>query len=80
MSKETLSRKDMEAVIAGGGSVMHGGQIHTSVATLPDAVDLAETDEEIAAAAADVEAEEQQVAAKKEKVANKSARKPAPKK
>lgn len=71
--KTELSRADMEAIIARGESVMHGGQIHTSTATLPDEIDLAESEEDTAAAEAKIEAEEKALAAKKEKVAAKKA-------
>jgi hypothetical protein len=69
--KTDLTRTEMEAVIASGGSVMHGGQIHTSAETLPDAIDLATTDEDAEAAEAAIAEEEKTLAAKKEKVAAK---------
>jgi hypothetical protein len=34
--KTDLSRAEMEAVIKGGGSVLHGGVVHTSSGTLPE--------------------------------------------
>jgi hypothetical protein len=71
--KTDLSRKDMERVIKGGGSVLYGGEIITSVKGLPDEADLAETDEQLAAAAAKIEEEEKTVAAKKAKVETKTA-------
>lgn len=76
-ARTKLSREDMVKVIKGGGSVLHGGEIITDIKALPDAADLAETDEELADAAAEVEAEEKKVAAKKAKVQSK---KPAAKK
>lgn len=75
--KEKLSRADMEEVIKGGGSVMVDGQIITSVKGLPDDVDLAETEEEIAAAEEALAAQEQEVAAKKAKAKKKAAAKKA---
>lgn len=47
-----LSRSEMEAIIAGGGSVLHGGRIITRVADLPSELDLAAGDPEREAAAA----------------------------
>jgi hypothetical protein len=70
--KTKLSREDMQDVIKGGGSVLHGGEIITNADDLPDEIDLAETDEELAAATAKVEDEEKAVAVKKEKAASKS--------
>lgn len=77
VARTKLSREDMVKVIKGGGSVLHGGEIITDIKALPDAADLAETDEELADAAAEVDAEEKKVAAKKTKLQSK---KPAAKK
>ena len=41
-----MTRKEMEAVIKGGGSVLHGGKVITSIADLPQQEDLAQTDTE----------------------------------
>jgi hypothetical protein len=48
-----LTRKGMERVIAQGGSVLHGGQLHTSVQTLPSEAVLAKGDEQAEALARD---------------------------
>lgn len=37
-----LSRSEMEAVISGGGSVLHGGRIITRVQDLPSEAELAQ--------------------------------------
>lgn len=55
--KTRLSRKDMEEVIKGGGSVLHDGRIITSVEDLPKPEELAETDAERAATAEDLRRE-----------------------
>lgn len=40
----TLTRTQMEAVIRGGGSVLHDGKLHTQLHTLPTEGDLAAGD------------------------------------
>lgn len=71
-----LSRADMEEIIKGGGSVLHDGELITDLKSLPDAVDLAETDAELAEVENSLAEEEAAVATKKSKVASKkSARK-----
>jgi hypothetical protein len=71
-ARTRLSRKDMENVIKVGGSVLHDGEIITKVDELPDEIDLAETDEELAAATEAIEQEEAKVASKKTKAAGKT--------
>lgn len=40
----TMTRAQMEAVIAGGGSVLHGGKLYTRVEHLPSEAELAQGD------------------------------------
>ena len=47
------TRQEMIDIIATGGGVIHNGQIHTSVATLPTETDLAEGDAALTQAALD---------------------------
>jgi len=41
MANGTMSRADMEAVIKSGGSVLHKGEVYSSVDALPTEADLA---------------------------------------
>lgn len=66
--KKTLSRAEMEAIIRGGGAIHHGGEIITSIADLPDDVDLAANEEDLEAAAAALEAEEDALFEKRRKL------------
>jgi hypothetical protein len=77
--KTRLTRKDMENVIAGGGSVLHDGEIITKIKGLPDELDLAETPEELEEATANLDQEEKALATKKSKAASKSGNKAASK-
>lgn len=52
-----MKRSEMEQVIAAGGSVLHEGRLHTSVATLPSKAQMAKSDEDKAAAAGDLDAQ-----------------------
>lgn len=66
-----LTRADMEDIIKGGGSVLHDGELITDLKSLPDEVDLAETDAELAEAEEKIAGEEEAVATKKTKAASK---------
>lgn len=72
-----ISRAAMEQAIKDGGSVLHGGQIHTSVASLPDDAVLAAGDpEKTGAALDDIEGEIAKLEAKKKRL--QESLKPAP--
>jgi hypothetical protein len=53
----SMTRKQMEAVITGGGSVLHQGRIISRVADLPTEAALAQTDAEKADASATLQAQ-----------------------
>jgi len=63
----TLTRAEMEQVIANGGSVLHQGTLISSVDRLPSAADLAKGDPEAETAAAN--AMQQQIDALQEQIA-----------
>lgn len=52
-----LTRKQMEAVIRGGGTVLYKGRGITNINNLPSAAAMAETEEEKQAAEKDLDAE-----------------------
>lgn len=47
-----ITRAGMEHALRSGGSVLYGGEVHTSLDTLPDEIELAEHDEKAKAAIA----------------------------
>lgn len=52
-----MTRAQMEKIIAGGGSVLHRGQILSTVGQLPTEADLAQSDAEKADASASLQAQ-----------------------
>ena len=52
-----MTRKELEQVVSGGGSVLHEGKLHTRIDTLPSKARMAKSDEDRAAAAGDLDAQ-----------------------
>lgn len=65
-----MDRKQMEAVINGGGSVLHEGKLHTSISTLPSKDALAKTDEEKAASADELDAQIEELQKRRDALGN----------
>lgn len=64
-----MTRAGMEQVIRDGGSVLHGGKLHTRLDTLPTAADLAAGDEQATAEAlAGIEAQQKSLDAQRQKL------------
>ncbi len=64
-----LTRQQMIDTINGGGSVLFSGRLVTKVENLPSPADLATTDEERAAAEADIDSQLEKLNAEKAKIA-----------
>ena len=52
-----MKREEMIAVIEGGGSILHERRLHTRIETLPTKASLAQSEQEKAAAAGDLDAQ-----------------------
>jgi hypothetical protein len=66
--KTDLTRAEMEAIIRGGGSIHHGGKLITKIAELPDDVDLAQSNDDLEAAAEQLEREELELEQRRRKL------------